>query len=1091
MGAETQPVNTSIPIVGNLVEVRQRRYLVEAVKTSAKTKLTTLTLACIDDDDQGKKLEVFWEKELDRKIIEADNWDKIAEKGFDPPEKFAAYLNTIRWNCVTATNSKLFQAPFRAGIKIETYQLEPLRRALQMPRVNLFIADDVGLGKTIEAGLIIRELLLRRKVNYVVVAAPPSMIPQWKSELENRFGLSFQIIDREFIRDLRKERGYAINPWSTNTRFLISQKLLIDESYMSGLRDLLASERMGSLFIMDEAHHAAPASGVKFAVDSELTKATRELAWLFEHRIFLSATPHNGHSNSFSALLEILDPHRFTRGIPVNPKLRQEVMIRRLKDDLRSVVGGLPVREVIQVDIADTGSEVPEIKLFELLNKYIELRERRLKASRKSIQNASTLVMSNLQQRLLSSVEAFYRTLRVHKKTVISSLEQQLKEVETEDTQQTLELLEQGVGADDDRALSDEETLALESDAQTISASKIGLGPKEGIEQEIRLLEDMETLANKSRGLPDQKILKLLEWIKEHQCPELGDSKSKNKKWTDKRVIIFTEWEDTKRYIKEQLQSAIEDTDQADKRIEVYQGSTSIEKRELIKKRFNADPEKEPLRILICTDAAREGLNLQKYCYNLFHFDVPWNPSRMEQRNGRIDRKLQESEAVFCYYFFYQARPEDRILEVLINKTKLIREQLGSLAEVIEDRLAQDLKGSIIRRKTIDDLYQKISDSQLDEERKKTYKAEYLDEDDRKDLISKNIQDLRKQLDSSMDWLGFSKDQFRQAVEVGLDVIKAPKLKKTEIRDHEAYLIETSEDSLTKKTSWLETIDQLREPMANERSVGEWRRSAPIRPIVFEDIGVMDDSVVHLHLEHKLSQRLLGRLLTQGFAHDDLSRSCFASSEDAVPKVVLIGRIALYGDRATRLHEEIVSVSSEWIEAKVRKGKKLKVEAEAASTKTKDSLFKAISKKKHSINKKVVETLQDGLNADIDDLKEPLLKKAHKHTEKAYADLEKRAQEESDNLKAIIERQIEAVQKFQQKLSNKDYAGTPYLPTFEEQLEAKEKEQLEANKRYWASRLQALKQELSDEPKKVKESYSVRATRFEPVGIVYLWPETN
>lgn len=110
----------------------------------------------------------------------------MAKRGFDAPKLFSAYLNTLQWNCVTATDPKLFQSPFRAGIRLDAYQLKPLRKALLLPSVNLFIADDVGLGKTIEAGLIARELLLRKKVREVVVACPPSMLTQ-----QNKFlGLS-------------------------------------------------------------------------------------------------------------------------------------------------------------------------------------------------------------------------------------------------------------------------------------------------------------------------------------------------------------------------------------------------------------------------------------------------------------------------------------------------------------------------------------------------------------------------------------------------------------------------------------------------------------------------------------------------------------------------------------------------------------------------------------------------------------------------------------------------------------------------------------------------------------------------------------
>ena len=152
------------PHIGELVEVRSRRWLVEAVETPARES-ARVSLACADDDAQGQTLEVYWDFEIDRCILEQEAWADLGARGFDPPRHFSAFLHTLRWNCVTATDPNLFQSPFRAGIKIDAYQMEPLRKALRMPRVNLFIADDTGLGKTIEAGLIARELLLRKRAH--------------------------------------------------------------------------------------------------------------------------------------------------------------------------------------------------------------------------------------------------------------------------------------------------------------------------------------------------------------------------------------------------------------------------------------------------------------------------------------------------------------------------------------------------------------------------------------------------------------------------------------------------------------------------------------------------------------------------------------------------------------------------------------------------------------------------------------------------------------------------------------------------------------------------------------------------------------
>ena len=335
---------------GCIVECRSHRHLVEKVEfPSSEVGDTIVKLACLDDDANGEITEVFWEREVDARIIGESTWDTIGNRGFDDPKVFSSYLNTLKWNCVTSTDPSLFQAPLRAGIDVKPYQLEPLRKALRMPRVNLFIADDVGLGKTIEAGLILRELLLRQKVQRVVVIPPPSVVLQWKGEMDTRFGLEFKVMDRKYISNMRRERGWGVNPWSTHTRFILSQSLVRNEEYASSLRDWLG-DGLKTMLILDEAHNAAPATSSKYAIDSKITRAIRDLAWRFEHKLFLSATPHNGHSNSFSALLEILDPTRFCRGVPVRNKTDLEpILVRRLKEDLRKIGVDLPKRIVVPI----------------------------------------------------------------------------------------------------------------------------------------------------------------------------------------------------------------------------------------------------------------------------------------------------------------------------------------------------------------------------------------------------------------------------------------------------------------------------------------------------------------------------------------------------------------------------------------------------------------------------------------------------------------------------------------------------------------------------------------------------------------------
>lgn len=232
--------SAAIPKQGQIVRCRHRSWLVQAVhppKTAGRRNSAHLVdLVCLDDDAPGRELGVLWELELGAHVSEPEAGQLRGLDDFDKPAHFAAYLNTLRWNSTTAADATLFQAPLRAGIHVQPYQLTPLMKALELPRANLFIADDVGLGKTIEAGLVLQELLLRQRVEFVLVVAPASVCLQWQEELYKRFGLPFQVYDRAFVARMRRVRGYKINPWTTHSRFIISYPLLRRAEYLEPLR---------------------------------------------------------------------------------------------------------------------------------------------------------------------------------------------------------------------------------------------------------------------------------------------------------------------------------------------------------------------------------------------------------------------------------------------------------------------------------------------------------------------------------------------------------------------------------------------------------------------------------------------------------------------------------------------------------------------------------------------------------------------------------------------------------------------------------------------------------------------------------------
>lgn len=1069
---------TALPKPGQIIKLRQRLYLVdEVIAATTAGEDSLVSASCVDDDAQGQPLQVLWEREIAPEILNKEAWDRIAERGFDKPKLFAAYLNTLSWNCVTSTDPDLFQAPFRAGIKLEPYQLEPLRMALRLPRVNLFIADDVGLGKTIEAGLIARELLLRKKARDIVVSCPPSMLQQWKDELEARFGLTFQILDKSYMQRVRRQRGFGVNPWNTHSKFLISHRLLIDEGYSNTLVDWLGDFRPGSLLILDEAHHAAPSSGQKYAIDSQFTHCIRDIAYRFEHRLFLSATPHNGHRNSFSALLEILDPQRFCRGVPVTPKVRDQVMVRRLKEDLRAIDYEFPERRIEQIDVDDLSSEAPELVLADLLSQYRELREARMSGESRRIQSTANLIFINLQQRLLSSTAAFARTLSVHSKKVRADLAA-LGEMPAVQPSQ-LDLLANPVGADDERAALPEEELAGEEDAQAETATAILNSVARPVAEELTILDRMIDLAQSSKHLPDGRIVKLLAWMRSEMCPGIALPKKEpvlGAKWSDTRVIIFTEYEDTRRYLQQQLSAAICGTDRDEERIRVYTGPTSSLDRETIKRDFNLPPSETALRILICTDAAREGLNLQGHCHDLFHFDVPWNPSRLEQRNGRIDRKLQRHPFVSCRYFVYGQRPEDRVLKALIEKTKVIKQELGSLSPVIESRLVKTMEGGI-RRGRLAEQERAIVGADLDVDKKAAIASELEGARKRKVDLLEERDTIRKLIDRSQKQLNFRTEAFQQTLSCALELMGAePLTPSTSGARH--FSFPNLDQRAGADPSWSYTLDTLRRPRDLGQKMWDWRNTTPVREIVFEDTGSVDGEFVHLHLEHAVVRRLLGRFSAQGFIHHDLSRACLAQTRDAKPRVILLGRLCLYGGNAARLHEELVPVTAEWKEPEIRKGTlKAFAREKQGETKTLALLHEGLNDIRENIMSAAQErALQACAPRDIAELLPELTSRAEEFAREALQLLEKRAEAEASAMVTILTDQRSLIIK-QKK------ASLNYEFDFDN-----EKKQLESNQRYWDSRLQSIERELTAEPSRIRDLYSITAKRIEPVGLIYLWP---
>ncbi len=212
-------VTSERPGIGALVAVRGQKWVVSNVDPDGPNLLVDLQSV---DGRYGDTLSVIWEVEPDRQILPAGALPEVTAGGFDPPEQLAAFLDAIRWSAVTSADVRTLQAPFRSGVAIEDYQLEPVARAVDAPRANLLLADDVGLGKTVEAGLVAQELLLRHRAHRIMIVCPAGLTLKWRDEMAEKFGLDFTIVDCERCAQVRRTHGSAANPFAVYPLCIVS-----------------------------------------------------------------------------------------------------------------------------------------------------------------------------------------------------------------------------------------------------------------------------------------------------------------------------------------------------------------------------------------------------------------------------------------------------------------------------------------------------------------------------------------------------------------------------------------------------------------------------------------------------------------------------------------------------------------------------------------------------------------------------------------------------------------------------------------------------------------------------------------------------
>ena len=869
-----------IPETGQLVEVRRRNWVVTDINTgslsrSLNTEQHLVSLLSLDEDFSGEEIQVIWELEPGAQVLEKAGLPSV--NGWDSMEKIEAFLDAVRWGAVTNADRNFLQSPFRSGISIEDYQLDPLVRAIDMSRVNLLIADDVGLGKTIEAGLVIQELILRHRARTVFVVCPSSLQLKWKSEMWEKFGLEFRIVDTEYLKNLRRSRGIHVNPWTSFPRLIASMDWMKTGEGFRLLKDILPPSvtypRKFDILVVDEAHNVAPAVATKLDLASLRTRLVRTLTPHFSHKLFLTATPHNGYSESFTSLLELLDNQRFTRTIMPDEKKLRQVMIRRLKSDILDTEGN-PVFPKRILNVLEIEYTEEEYQIYDLLMKYTKSRSKTVKGT--EFEYGSEFIHILMKKRLFSSPFAFATTLAKHKE-FLSTVKKKREAFAMDDRILRNAILKAEEDFSDDEIAEEAQNEAIEAAAN--------LAPPL-TDEEKEMMNKLLSWADKAKNRPDSKSKAVIKWLNEHL--------KTNGEWNEKRVIIFTEYRATHTW----LQQILVANGYGGEKLKYLHGGMTSEEREIVKAAFQADIDISPVCILLATDAASEGIDLQNHCNYLIHIEIPWNPNVLEQRNGRIDRHGQKEKEVHIWHpaskgILSKINPNDpqaRNIDIdhdylwrAVKKVDTIREDIGSTGDVIEKQIEKAMLGD----------RHNLSIS-LAEERTATAKKLITSE---KQLKERIINLHNKLLEAKNDF-HLSPERIIQAVNVALELAEKQIFIPIDTSDFAAGSVFTA-PSLP--GSWGKALTGLEHPHTHK-----------IRPVTFDhETAKGRDDVVLVHLNHRIVQmclRLLREELWSIGGKNHLNRVAICSVPDNELNeiaVVIWSRLLISGGDNKRLHEEL------------------------------------------------------------------------------------------------------------------------------------------------------------------------------------------
>lgn len=536
-------------------------------------------------------------------------------------------------------HERVLLAPMESNVIPLPHQISALKKAISKEQIRYLVADEVGLGKTIEAGLILRELKLRGLARRILVITPKSIATQWISEMQTHFNEEFQLVLGEDISSLKRiasaHGSQNQNPWSVFNQVIVT----LDSVKPLDKRRGWSDERIAAynanryedlitagwdLVIVDEAHRLGGSSE-----QVARHKLGRGLADAAPYMLLLSATPHQGKRDAFYRLMSLLDSETFLDEESITKERVAEYTIRTEKR--KAIDGdGKPLfkpRVTQMLPVKWKAKHALQKELYEAVTEYIRLGyNQAIKDKKRHI----GFLMVLIQRLVVSSTRAIRTTLQRRLEALISTNVEQSNVVN----------------------ISDEELYDM--DAQEL-LDQLLQTHMQAVKHEVSEVQSLLELAQRCEATgTDAKaetlIEKIFELQQEENDPEL-------------KVLIFTEFVPTQQMLIELLQS---------RGISVISlnGSMSMQERQSVQNTFA-----ENARILISTDAGGEGLNLQ-FCHVVINYDIPWNPMRLEQRIGRVDR-IGQPHIVRAINFVLEESVEFRVREVLEEKLQIIYQEFG------------------------------------------------------------------------------------------------------------------------------------------------------------------------------------------------------------------------------------------------------------------------------------------------------------------------------------------------------------------------------------------------------------------------------